>query len=275
MVKIVDFEPNPFLTNKDAANSLVADVYCDRGDEDDVAVYVQWKGISYLFSTDFTLEGTRKRINIERYFAVYFARSLGITHMRLHINGFEELEDDLEKVLNRDFSTIQLDIVGKAIAYRAGFRVTSELLYLCKSMKFHTQNIIKFSAENKEPLEINDIITALNKPYLQPVIMKFLTKNKHEVSRYSDAFFWFEFAFYVRSIAVVMKELRGRDIEYNEDNLISEKAAIQAVEGPLVAKKPKKSKTPTKPKLQELFEVNIEEGVEEKNQIPVDIDVIE
>lgn len=194
--------------------SDIAEVFCDRGDESEIAIYIQYGNKTFLYVLDCKLESLRAKLNIERYIAVYLARSLHIRKMNLHINGVDVLEDELKLILEKDFEFAALEIVGKNLNFRNGFRVTSELLYFCSNLKLHSGYPVCFQLNEERPLEVNEILAAISKQHIQIKTFKYVTEEIHEIARYSEAYFWFQLAFFVRSQDIRYLTLNPIDVTY-------------------------------------------------------------
>lgn len=235
-----------------AACNDCAEVFCDRGDESEIAIFIQFGKKSFLYVVDTKLQGGRSEVNLERYLGVFFARSLGIQKLNLHINGCGDLEDDIKQILHKDFDFVAVEIVGKILNFRNGFRVTGELLYFCSHFNLQTSSPVWLSLESDKHLEVNEIITAINKQHIQIKAFSYVTDGLHEIARYSDAYFWFQLAFFVRSQDTLSLVLNPVDVVYG-------------VGGTGQALQSNESKTERNH--QEYFEVDMTGGLEEVKSI--------
>lgn len=199
-------------------------VYCDRADEDEIAVYIEHMNKYYVFSMNLTLAGVNKKINFERYLAIFLAEKIGAKACEIYINGIEPLETDLIEELNKRFVAAKVIVIGKNLCNFTGFRVTSELLYLLVHRKFYTPAPIQLSLEDKMEIGVNEVINSLYKPRIQHIGFLFIEDDYHSpVSKFTPAFLWFEFRFFISSFDVLKIQLTPHETAYIPYEVIEKK----------------------------------------------------
>lgn len=207
--------------------NIFSKVYCDRADEDEIAVYIEHKNEYYVFCMDLSLIGANKKINFERYFAVYLAERVGVKACEIYINGLDDLEDDLVSELNKRFAVARVLIIGKNMCNFAGFRVTTELLYLVVNRKIYTPSPLCLITGAKTEISTNEVINAVYKQRIQYKGFIYQDEDyRSPISKFSQTFLWFEFKFMVSSFDILKIELNIQDMEYNQYNMIEKRETV-------------------------------------------------
>lgn len=183
-------------------------IFIDRGDDNEIAIFIEHKNTYYIYCLDYNAYTHLKRVRLECYLGLFLAEKVGVISGCIFINGWEKLEDDLISMLKSNFKGLSVEVVGKNTKCMDGFRLTSELLYYVMSLKLQSKGVVCFQKREKSKLEVNQLINALQKKLIQAQFFQpIIESGNYEIDRFSIANF-------VEGLNISQKLLNQAEITY-------------------------------------------------------------